>query len=58
MSARGTVIDDEGGTTAVEYGLIVSLIAVAIIVILGPLGNNTADIYEIVADAVLSAAGG
>jgi pilus assembly protein Flp/PilA len=31
---------DESGATAIEYGLIAALIAVAIIVALGLLGNN------------------
>jgi pilus assembly protein Flp/PilA len=31
---------DESGATAIEYGLIASLIAVAIITILGTLGTN------------------
>lgn len=31
---------DESGATAIEYGLIASLIAVALITVLGALGNS------------------
>lgn len=31
---------DERGVTAIEYGLIASLVAVAIIVVVGDLGNS------------------
>ena len=49
--------DDESGATAIEYGLIASLIAVAIIVALGTLGDGLIATFEEVTES-LSAAGG
>jgi pilus assembly protein Flp/PilA len=43
---------DDTGATAVEYGLIVSLIAVALIVVLGALGTNLVDRFQAIADAI------
>ena len=40
---------DESGATAIEYGLIASLIAVAIITILGTLGTNLSNTFNKVA---------
>ncbi len=37
---------DESGATAIEYGLIASLIAVAIIAILGTLGTNLSTTFS------------
>ena len=33
-------MSDESGATAIEYGLIAALIAVAIIIVLGTVGTN------------------
>ena len=49
---------DEEGASAVEYGLIVGLIAVAVVVVLGLIGGNSADgtgiagLFQQVADEV------
>lgn len=43
---------DEGGATAIEYGLVASLIAVAIVGVLGTLGINLRDKAMDIADAV------
>lgn len=45
-------VADESGATAIEYGLIASLIAVAIIAALGTLGNNVKDTFQAVADGI------
>jgi pilus assembly protein Flp/PilA len=37
---------DQSGATAIEYGLIASLIAVAIITILGTLGTNLSTTFS------------
>ena len=37
---------DESGATAIEYGLIASLIAVAIITVLTTLGNNLTNTFQ------------
>lgn len=38
-------LNDESGATAIEYGLIASLIAVAIITAAGTLGNNISNTF-------------
>jgi pilus assembly protein Flp/PilA len=40
---------EEDGATAVEYGLMVALIAVAVIVAAGALGTATSDTFDTVA---------
>ncbi len=42
-------IKDESGATAIEYGLIAALIAVAIIAALGTLGNNLTNTFNKIA---------
>jgi len=39
---------DEDGATAVEYGLLVALIAAAIVTIVGTLGGQITDAFELV----------
>ena len=46
---------DEGGASAVEYALVVTLIAVAIVGVLSTLGVNLANNAGEVADAILEA---
>ena len=48
---------DESGATAIEYGLIASLIAVAIIVGANTLGGNLNTLFNDVALCVASSAG-
>ena len=43
---------EEGGATAVEYALMVALIAAVIIVAVTTLGNNASDKFETVGNAV------
>lgn len=45
-------IGDERGASAVEYGLLVALIAVIIIGAVTLLGGNLRDIFDAVADAI------
>jgi pilus assembly protein Flp/PilA len=45
-------INDEDGATAVEYGLLVALIAVAIIGAVKVLGNNLSNTFNNVANSV------
>ena len=44
--------DDERGATAVEYGLLVALIAIAIIVAVTTLGGNLSGLFNKVASSV------
>jgi pilus assembly protein Flp/PilA len=43
---------DERGATAVEYGLMVALIAVAIIIAVSLLGDNLSTLFDSTADEV------
>jgi len=45
-------IQDENGATAIEYGLIASLIAVVIITAVGTLGSNLDETFSNVAEHV------
>ncbi len=46
---------DESGATAIEYGLIAALIALAIIVGASALGNAINDFFQSIADALNNA---
>lgn len=43
----------EKGATAIEYGLIVALIALAIIVAISGVGNSTGNMWNFVSDEVI-----
>ena len=45
-------VKDESGATAIEYGLIAALVAVAIIFALGALGDELSNIFQYVADTL------
>jgi pilus assembly protein Flp/PilA len=45
-------VKDESGATAIEYGLIAALIALAIMVGAGALGNALDDKFQAIASAV------
>jgi len=45
--------NNESGATAIEYGLIAALIAVAIISAVTTLGGSTADTFNAVADQLV-----
>lgn len=46
MTFFKNMIRDEQGATAIEYGLIAALIAVAAITAMGTLGNNLSDTFD------------
>ena len=52
MTLIRSFLKDESGATAIEYGLIAALIAVAVIGALGALGQNAATNFQQVADAM------
>ena len=52
MSAVATKRDDEKGATAVEYGLLVALIAAIIVVTVAVLGGRVDDAFQSVSDAI------
>lgn len=47
-----TLSRDDEAASAVEYGLVIGLIAVALIVILGSLGDGLGDLFTDACDAV------
>jgi pilus assembly protein Flp/PilA len=47
---------DEEGATAIEYGLIVGLIAVVLIAVFASLGGSLDDLFQMAADEVGTAA--
>ncbi|MBO0749014.1 MAG: Flp family type IVb pilin [Porphyrobacter sp.] len=49
------LLRDEAGATAIEYGLIAALIAVACIAALGSLGTNLGNTFNKVSNAVSGA---
>jgi len=49
------LISDEAGAVALDYGMIASLLSVALITGLTPLGSNLGKSFKAATDAVLSA---
>jgi pilus assembly protein Flp/PilA len=43
------LLGDEGGATAIEYGLIAALIAVAAVTVMGTVGHNLSTTFNCVA---------
>ncbi len=58
MSVFKSVLKDEGGATAIEYGLIAALIAVAAISAMGALGNSLRNTFTLVSGQMNNAADG
>jgi pilus assembly protein Flp/PilA len=52
------LIRDESGATAIEYGLIASLIFLVIVTSVSAFGNKTTTIMQTVSDAIAAAIGG
>jgi len=52
MQKLARLFKNESGATAIEYGLIAALIAVAIIGAVGALGNSTAGTFNDISDAI------
>ena len=52
FQVRAAQLRDERGATAVEYGLMVALIAVVIIAAVTPLGTNLTGLFNKIAAAV------
>jgi pilus assembly protein Flp/PilA len=47
--AVSRLIKDQQGVTAIEYGLIAALIAIAAVVVMGTVGTNLSDVFSQVA---------
>ena len=57
LSSLKQFLRDEEGASAVEYGLIVGLIAVALVLVLGALGGDSGlgGLFQSVVDAITGA---
>ena len=49
---RGLLVNEESGATAIEYGLIAALIAVAAVVVMGQVGTNLSSTFNTVATSL------
>ena len=58
MSIFSRFVKNDSGATAIEYGLIAALVSVAIIAVLGTLGDNLNATFSTVSDQLAGAAGG
>ena len=55
MKTFKNLMKDESGATAIEYGLIAALVSVAVITILGTLGDNLETTFTTVSDELAAA---
>ncbi len=51
-------LNDESGATAIEYGLIAALISVAVLTVLGTVGDNLESTFDNVGKELAKGAGG
>jgi pilus assembly protein Flp/PilA len=58
MSMFRRFVKDDSGATAIEYGLIAALVSVAIIVMLGALGDELGNTFTRVSDELAGANAG
>ena len=58
MSMFRKFVQDDSGATAIEYGLIAALVSVAIIAVLGTLGDNLNATFSAVANNLKARGGG
>ena len=56
MRSLRNFLKDESGATAIEYGLIAALVSVAIITILGTLGDNLSTTFTTISDCLATPA--
>jgi len=52
LQVKATALRNDRGATAVEYGLMVALIAIVIIVAVGLLGTTLSSLFNTVANSV------
>jgi pilus assembly protein Flp/PilA len=57
IKARYGIGTSDEGATAVEYGIMVALIAIVIIVAVALLGTNLRDVFSEVAESVVTTGG-
>lgn len=49
---RDLLVNEQSGATAIEYGLIAALIAVAAVVVMGQVGTNLSSTFNTVATSL------
>jgi pilus assembly protein Flp/PilA len=49
---RDLLVNEQSGATAIEYGLIAALIAVAAVVVMGTVGTNLSSTFNSVASSL------
>jgi len=52
FASLGKLLANEDGATAIEYGLIAALIAVAAVVVMGTVGTNLSSTFNTVATSL------
>jgi len=57
MTSIKRFLNDESGATAIEYGLIAALVAVAIIGAVGLLGDRITATFDAISDELVGAGG-
>jgi pilus assembly protein Flp/PilA len=58
MTLFRNILNDQEGATAIEYGLIAALIAVAAITAMGALGNSLSNTFSLVSTRMNNASDG
>jgi pilus assembly protein Flp/PilA len=58
MTLFREILNDQKGATAIEYGLIAALIAVAAITAMGALGNSLSNTFNLVSTRMSNASDG
>ena len=58
MTLLREILNDQKGATAIEYGLIAALIAVAAITAMGALGNSLSNTFNLVSTRMNNASDG
>lgn len=58
MNSFSKLLQDEGGATAIEYGLIAALVSVAIIGVLGTMSDSLIATFQAVSDNLAGGGGG
>jgi len=56
MTSLERFLNDESGATAIEYGLIAALVAVAIITAVSTLGDNITATFDSISDELVAPA--
>ena len=47
------IVEDQSGATAIEYGLIATLVSIAVIGVLTSLGTSLSGVFDVIATAII-----